>query len=261
MGSDQEDGGRTGLLAQSCTSGARSGCLQLMTVLFIASTRERPWPWQWAPACASRPRASRQEEPGRGLLWPVRVTTWLAACPGCSAGLLRGRGSFQSEERAYWSHDPPTSRGPLCPTHPGSSIGEAPGCPQWLAVPCRDGTGRKKPWAAGVCPSDLAEIGPETPADAPRTEVPRVPRVCSELATLHRSQTWGLVPLHPPGRHAWGGGRLWWTAGLATCLAPRLGSLSRMQRREASPGSIPGDPQTSRRGGQEALPVPGSVLC
>ncbi|XP_043778844.1 translation initiation factor IF-2-like [Cervus elaphus] len=52
-----------------------------------------------------------------------------------------------------------------------------------------DGAGRKRPWAAGVCPSDLAETGPETPADAPRTEVPRVPRVCSELAVLHRRQT------------------------------------------------------------------------
>ena len=191
----------------------------------------------------------------------MRVTTWLAACPSRSAGLLRGQGSFQPEERGYWRHHPPTSRGPLCLTQPGSSIGEAPGCPQWLAVPCRDGAGRKRPWAAGVCPSDLAETGPETPADAPRTEVPRVPQVRSELPTLHRSQTGGLVPLHPPGSPAWGGGRLFCTAGLATCLAPRLGGLPRMQRREASPSSIPGDPRTSGRGGQEALPVPGSVLC
>lgn len=232
-----------------------------MTVLFIASTRERPWPWQWAPACASRPWASRQEEPGRGPLWPVRVTAWLAACPGRSPGLLRGRGRSQPEERAYWSHHPPISQGPLCPTQPGSSIREAPGCSQWLAVPCRDGARRKRPWAAGVCPSDLAETSPETPADAPRTKVPRVPRVCSELATLHRRQAGRLVPLHPPGSPAWGGGRWFSTAGLATCLAPRLGGLPRMWRREAFLGSILGDPRTSGRGGQEALPVPGSVLC
>lgn len=32
------------------------------------------------------------------------------------------------------------------------------------------------------------------------------------------------------------------TAGLATCLALRLGGLPRMQRRKASPSGIPGDP-------------------
>lgn len=64
-----------------------------------------------------------------------------------------------------------------------------------------------------------------------------------------------------------GGGGLLHTAGLATRLAPRPGGLPRLLRRQASPGSIPGDPSAaSGRGGWEACArqgqwSAGSVLC
>lgn len=69
----------------------------------------------------------------------------------------------------------------------------------------------------------------------------------------------GRAPGYPLGRLAWGAGGLR-TAGLATRLAPRPGSLPSLPRREAFLRSVLGDPPASGEGGREERPVSGGPV-